>query len=380
MTDPDFDEIGRMLAEEGTSGFDSLADRFIASGNFPAAFEARLIKKRFEMGLPLMAASQGELSPDASKVYAEAQIAAAREVGLLFLGRGDIRRAWPYFRAIGEVEPVRAVIENFQPGEDGNLTDGAIEVGLYEAVHPAKGIELLLQRHGICRAITTFGQYPSEKGREQAGGLIVRSVYDELRTNIRSTIQAEGYEAPSEASLLELIDSRSDLFDENAHYIDTSHVISVLRFAIDFESRETLQMAYELTEYGRRLGEMYQFKGQSPFENPFLDYGAYLQALLGNDVETALDRFRSKLSIEPEPFGDITAQTLVNLLVRLDRFEEAINISEERLSGIAADHLICPGVLELCERAGDLDRLKTIAQKTGNLIAYAAAVVSLAKA
>lgn len=370
MTDPGFDEIGQLLAEHGLAGFDLLAERFIASGNFPGAFEARLMKKRVEMGLPLLSQSQGDLSPDDAKTYAETQIAAAREIGALYLGRNDIRRAWPYFRAIGETALVKDAIENLPPETDGDLVDGAIEVGFYEAVHPEKGLQLLLYRHGICRAITTFGQYPSLDGRDAAGAMLIRTIYDELRANILSALEREDHSA----SLLELVEAHEDLFEGNASYIDVSHVISVLRYAIDLEEPQILRMAYELTEYGRRLGEMYQFKGQFPFEEPFLDYGAYLQALLGIDADAALDRFRAKLSPEPDPYGDIAAQTLVNLLVRLDRLPEAIDLAEERLAGIPLDRLICPGPLELCERAGDFDRLKSIALKTNNRIAYAAAL------
>lgn len=370
MADPGFDEIGQLLAEHGPAGFDLLAERFIASGNFPGAFEARLMKKRVEMGLPLLSQSQGDLSGDDARTYANAQIAAAREIGALYLGRNDIRRAWPYFRAIGETALVKEAIENLPPETEGDLIDGAIEVGFYEAVHPEKGLALLLNRHGICRAITTFGQYPSLEGRDAAGAMLVRTIYSELRGNILSALESED----SGGSLLELIEAHEDLFEGNASYIDVSHVISVLRYAIDLEDRQVLQLAYELTEYGRRLSEMYQFKGQFPFEEPFLDYGAYLQALLGIHADAALERFRAKLSPEPDPYGDIAAQTLVNLLVRLDRLPEAIDLAEERLAGIPLDRLICPGPLELCERAGDFARLKSIAFKTNNRIAYAAAL------
>ena len=375
VTDPGFDEIGQLLAEHGPAGFDLLAERFIASGNFPAAFEARLMKKRVEMGLPLMSQSQGDLSPENARTYADAQIAAAREIGGLYLGRNDIRRAWPYFRAIGETGVVKDAIEKLSLEMDGDLIDGAIEVGFYEAVHPEKGLALLLNRHGICRAITTFGQYPSLEGRDAAGALLIRTIYDELRGSILSALEMED----SGASLLELVEANEALFAGNASYIDVSHVISVLRYAIELEDSQILQRSYELTEYGRRLSEMYQFKGQFPFEEPFPDYGAYLQALLGMNVDAALDRFRAKLSPEPDPYGDIAAQTLVNLLVRLDRLPEAIDVAEERLAGIPLDRLICPGPLELCERAGDFDRLRSIALQTNNRIAYAAALAKQPK-
>lgn len=369
-----------MLDESGPAGFDTLAERFIAAGNYPAAFEARLMKKRLDMGLPLMATSANDLSAEQARLYADAQIEAARETGTLFLERGDIRQAWPYLRAVGDTLAVREAIEAFEPGEDADRVDGVIEVGFYEAVHPEKGLEMLLHQHGVCRAITTFGQYPDPATREHSGTRLIRTVYEEVRDNIRATIQAEEETVPPESSLLELIESRDQLFEGNAYYIDTSHVISVLQFAIEFTDREALRMAYELTEYGNRLGEMFQFKGQFPFEEPFPDYGAYLRALLGDRVEESLDRLRRKMTPEPDPFGDAAAQALVTLLVRLDRFNEAMDIAEERLADIAPDRLSCPGPLVICEMAGDFQRLKAIAEKTGNHLAYAAAAAKLATA
>src|SRR5690606_2616212 len=132
--------------------------------------------------------------------------------------------------------------EKLPTESEGDLIDGAIEVGFYEAVHPEKGLALLLHRHGICRAITTFGQYPSQEGRDAAGGMLVRTIDDELRGNIPAALESED----DGASLLEIIEAHVDLFEGTASYIDVSHVISVLRYAIELEDREVLQMAYEL--------------------------------------------------------------------------------------------------------------------------------------
>ena len=82
---------------------------------------------------------------------------AARETGELFLAGGDVVGAWPYFKAIGEQEPVAAAIENVTGGE--NL-DRVIEIAFREGVNPRKGFELLLEHHGICSAITWYGSSP----------------------------------------------------------------------------------------------------------------------------------------------------------------------------------------------------------------------------
>jgi hypothetical protein len=101
-------------------------------------------------------------------------MAAAREVGGLFLADGDIPRAWPYFRAIGDSAPVAADIEKLQPQEN---QEPVIEIALHERVHPRKGFELILGNYGICRAITFLEQYPDRKTREDCIRLLVRTLH-----------------------------------------------------------------------------------------------------------------------------------------------------------------------------------------------------------
>src|SRR5205814_5781071 len=114
--------------------------KFRDEKKYPLEFEARLLKKRHELKLPLI---QAEPAPDlpagVRRAYDEEFIAAARDVGALFLSDGNIQRAWPYFRAIGETAPIAAAIEQFQipeQGEPQDTIDPLIEIALHERVHP----------------------------------------------------------------------------------------------------------------------------------------------------------------------------------------------------------------------------------------------------
>src|SRR5438270_6762640 len=119
--EPDtFDQLERARQEGGAAGgFDFLIQRFRQEKNYPSLFEARLMQKRLELGLePIQSGSLEDVPAEVRPAYERAFIDAAREVGGLFLGDGDVARAWPYYRAVGDPAPVAAAIERIEPGED----------------------------------------------------------------------------------------------------------------------------------------------------------------------------------------------------------------------------------------------------------------------
>ena len=369
-----FDQLQQSARADGVSvALEALAERFRSEGNFPGVFEARLMGKRMELGLPVM--HQGPLefsSDDVRQRYEKAQLDAARETGELFLGAGQIHRAWPYFRALGEPGPVREALEKAEPSEE--EVDGLVEVAYHERVHPRRGFELILEHYGTCRAITNFPHYPVEEGKAESARMLVDQLSDELRENLKRTIaSAEGNE-PETDSIAELVKDRDWLFEGNAYYVDTSHVSSLVQMAPEWSDPETLRKVLDLTEYGRRLGEMYQFKTDPPFEDLYVDSGVYLRALLGEEVDEAVEHFRKKVPAEPDPFGNVPAQVLVRLLVRTGRVDEAAAAACEHLADVDPQHLACPSPMELCVQAGDAPRLERLAREKGDLLAYAAAL------
>src|SRR5438105_2664712 len=82
-----------------------------------------------------------DVPADVRPAYERAFVEAAREVGGLFLADGDVTRAWPYYRAVGESAPVAAAIEQIAPGED---IESVIAIAFQERVNPRKGFELIL--------------------------------------------------------------------------------------------------------------------------------------------------------------------------------------------------------------------------------------------
>jgi len=369
-----FDELRELIETSGTeAGLERLIAQYKEEKNYPGVFEARLMAARLSLGLPaILNGAPDGADESLRKSYEEAQVAAARETGALFLADGDIYRAWPYYRALGDKQPIIDALREASP--DAETVDGLVEIAFHEGVDPKRGFELILEHYGICRAITNFGHYPSDEGRAECAAILVDQLTSELSENIQRAVESvEG--RPAQASNLgELVQGRDWLFEGNNYYADTSHVSSIVQMSPQWDDPATLRKVIDLTEYGRRLGEMYQFAGDPPFEDTYTDHAVYLRALLGENVDEAVEHFRAKISDQPDPFGNVPAQVLVRLLLEVDRVAEAAETATRYLADADPRTLACPSPPELLAAAGDAEGLEAYARAKGDMLAYAAAV------
>lgn len=366
MTTELLQSIDEYLVRGDVAGaLDSLIALYTEQREFASLFEARRMKCRLEHGLTL---TDGEGGTEA---YAQALVQAARETGQLALENGNIAAAWRYFRAIGDPAPVAAAIEGVAPGED---KDEIISIALQEGVNPAKGLELVLGQYGMCRAITAFGMNASPKDRDRCIDLLVGRLHAEVAGSLSRTIEAQEGSRPDTTSVAELIAGRDWLFGEYDYYVDTSHLMSLLPYSLETTSEDTLRLFDELCEYGKRLSSMFQFKGQPPFEQPFIDYGAYVKTLLGDDEQ--IEHFRRKVAeMDPEEYGTAAAQVLVSLLARKELYDEALDVSLAHLQDEDPSMLACPSAVQLSAAAKRYDRLKENARQRGDVLGYVAASV-----
>jgi hypothetical protein len=384
-----FDAMDAAIRDLGPqAALDRLAGDLEAAGDYRALLDALLLRARHELGLPLIApGSLAEVPEPARSRYEEKYVEAIRLVGSRYLAAGDIPTAWAYYRVIGEAEPVARAIQDYRPagdrdGGDGERIGAIIEVAFNHGVNPRRGFELILEHYGTCSAITAFEGLPphDEAARVACAERLIRHLHRELAANLRSDIANRGQLLPpAGATIAETIAGRDWLFAEDSYHIDVSHLASVVRMSVLASDPEAIALAADLTEYGRRLSPRLQYEGVPPFERTFDDHRAYLRALLGRDVDTAIAHFRAKLG-PPDPGPDdrdpaVPAQTLVNLLVRLGRLDEAIEVSRRYLAGLPDAALFCPGVAQLCHRAGDPKRLADIARDRGDLVNYTAALI-----
>ncbi|MCS7026777.1 MAG: hypothetical protein NZV14_18410 [Bryobacteraceae bacterium] len=372
------DAFGRLLQAQALGGatavLDCLIEIFRERGEFNRMFEARLMRQRHELGLPLIPETTPEELGQARQAYQDALLAAARDTAMLYLNAGQIAEAWPYFRALGQTSEIRQAIEQLGDAEG---DDAVMEIALQEGVHPAKGFAMLLKRHGICRALTFFEQYPDLATREASLALLSRTLHSELDANLRAAIEALEGTAPEGNNIPQLIANRDWLFGEYSAHLDVAHLMSIVRFCWESSDPDTLARGLEMAEYGSRLHATVSYRGDPPFEDFFRDATIYLRARTGVDVEAAVAHFRAKVaSYDLEEIGSYPVQTFIRMLLRLNRPAVAVEVFEQFLSDVNPAYLSCPSLPQLCRLAGDFERLKMIAQRDGDLIQYVAAILA----
>lgn len=367
---------------DADAAFEQVVQRFKDEKHYPAVFNARLMKRRLELGLPLLSQpSIDDLPVELQPRYQAASVEAAREVGQLFLSDGNIPAAWPYFRAVGDVKPVADALEAFDlddpaPPDAQESLGAIIQIAFNERVHPRKGFALILKHFGMCRAVTTFGAYPTQDGRQESLNLLVRSLHREILENLKRAITAVEGTCPDTDSIPALIDRRTWLFENNDQYTDSSHLAGLLRFCGGLNDQAALRLAVEMADYGCHLSPMFQDIDDPPFERAYEDRGIYLRALLGEDVDRAIAHFEAKAAhCDPDREGTRPAEVLIELLGRLGRHHEAIRAFQRHLSHAPPDQLSCPTLPQLCELAGDFDQLKDVAQRQADPLSYVAAIL-----
>jgi hypothetical protein len=118
---------------------------------------------------------------------------------------------------------------------------------------------------------------------------------------------------------------------------------------------------------------MYHFRGDPPFEDTYRDHAIYLHALLGENVDGVISHFRAKIDGSLDPVTG--AEVLIELMVRLERYEDAIQASLEFFPDPSQPSMTAPSVLQLCQMAGDHAKLRELARGRGDLVGFAAGVI-----
>lgn len=380
MAESDF----QTLAAARESGIDSLfaeLEQILREQHdFHKLFDARVLKKKSELGLPLTRPSSLQDVPQQHrKEVEEVYVAAAREAGGLFLTQGDITNAWMYFQVIREPEPVKAALEALViPPDDYERLDLMVQVALHQGVHPVKGVEWMLKAHGTCSTITLLDQLLhtlSAENRAACAKVMVRTLYTDLVDSVRRQVESRLPMLPPDEPLRMLIAGRDWLFENGNYHIDVSHLNSVVRFARAIESpAPELRQALELAEYGSRLDPQLQYGGDAPFDDFYPAHVQFFRVLLDEQRDTGLQYFRTKLDQEPdEQDKPVFAYVLVDLLMRSGRLDDAVEIGALYLSRLGEEVSI--SFDELCEKAGRMDILQDVRRRQGDLVGFASALI-----
>ncbi len=378
MSESPFQTFDALLASDDTgAAIEFLIKSFTQEEKHHELFEAMKIRLRHKLGLPLTKnADETELSGVLQQQLEAGLLSACEQVGNALLESGKPREAWMYLRAVGSKAAVAEKLRSI-PITDENI-EQCIEVAFNETVDPAWGYELVLRHYGTCNGITTLGGYfPAldKPSRKAVAGVLVRHVYDELRSGIVANLERDKKSFSSDDSVMNLITEHENLLTGSNHHIDVSHLNSTLRFAEHVDEAKELQMAYEMSIYGSRLDRDLQFPGEPPFEDFFTSHSKYFGILLNwDEAGAAMQYFRQQAEQVDAHFqGTQAAEVYVDLLSRTGRMAEA----QEALLRLIppGTHVTgrAPTLMELCELSGDFSAQQKLSIEKGDLLQYAIA-------
>lgn len=374
------------LLEQATTNHDAatLIDQLLKtveqSGDFHKLFDAKMLQKKHELGLPLSRPSSLQDVPEAHRKAVEATyVDAAREVGEKFVEQGNLAAAWMYLQVIREphklVEALEALPDNI---DDYERMEEILQIALYQGVNPPKGVKIMLNGHGTCSTITALDQalpQMTQAHRTECSKIMVRSLYHDLRDSVRRHVEQKVPLLEPGLSLKELLTGRDWIFTEGNYHVDVSHLNSVVRFARSIEApSEELELARQMAMYGSYLEKSLQYEGEPPFEDFYPAHLHFFNILLDKNRDDGLQYFRDKLDVEPdEQDKPLLAYVLVDLLIRSDQLDEAVEVSARYLANLNED--VSVSFDELCVKAGRLNVLKQARKEQNDIVGYAAALL-----
>ena len=379
MSHSQFENLEAELATAGVNaGLARLADALRRENRYDELFEARLMQSRHRLGLAVVSAGPLEdLQEPLRGKLEDSYLEACREVGMLWLRQGQLRRGWTYLQAVGDKATVAEALAKIEP-DDENV-EQLVDMALNAGVAPLLGMQLVLKQYGTCNAITAFeGAMHGWQQAEQrdVATMLVRHLHRELVSNLQADIARREGQAPAASTICELTSGRDWLFEDHNYHVDASHLSATVNFARLTEDKAALALAMELTQYGSRLDPQYHYPGEEPFADVYEAHGRFFATLLDEQVEQNLEFFCSKArELSPEQHGFAPAEIYVTLLARLGRYNEAIDAAAELIPRGSPTSGFAPGLLELSQKAGCFDRLIEICRERGDLVGFVAGLV-----
>jgi len=375
MNDELFAELDQAVAEDPGRAVQLLCERLRTAGDATALFYALLMQARHRLGVaPTPTRPSDELPAAVHEPYETAIRDAGRIAGRACLDVGDIPRAWGFFRMLGEPDAVRDALEAFEPPDDADLSP-LLEIALQQSVHPRRGFDWVLDRQGVCAAITaiaTCGHLMASGDRIACVSRLVRALHDQLAASLAAAVAQREGPADVSGSVADLVAGRDWLFGEEQYFVDVSHLAAVVQMSLELPAGPELELARSLSAFGTRLPERFRLAEPEPFAGGFADHAAALAVMAGARIEENLEHFRGKAE-RAGPDETAPAELYVNLLLRVDRPREALAAAQSFLLHADDRQLSCPGVYELAYRVNDFAALAAAARQRGDAVHYLAA-------
>jgi hypothetical protein len=379
MPSSEFDQLQATLASGGVeAALQQAAALLRQQKKYHELFEILKMQLRLKLGLPLLAGegTDGLLDPQRTQLE-DGLIGACREVGSALLAEGQIREGWMYLRPVGDKAEAAKLLGQVAATDD-NYED-LIDVSLHEGIDVGRGYGLVLERFGTCNAITTYDSSLSRRPRSDqapAARLLLSRVHADLVASVAADIARQEGEPPRQTTLRELVRDRDWLFQDNSYHLDTTHLAATVRIARALSVPEDIRLALDLTEYGRRLSQQFQYPGDEPFAEMYPVSALYFQALLGENIDEAVAYFKNKAELlDPQHHGYASIETYIDLLSRLGRHDAALDAALHFSLGSIQPLGSAPPLVELARRASSYDSLLSHCREKQDLLGFAAALV-----
>jgi hypothetical protein len=286
---------------------------------------------------------------------------------------------------------MKAALDAIEPGTRRKDIDRLVEVAMHEAIHPSRGLEFIVHHYGICNSITNFEQYQTmlrRADREECARVLIRSLHRDLVENVRAEVERREGKQAAQGTLSELIADRPELFEGHAYYVDTSHLWSIIRFSNFLSSGPELDIAIAFCDYGRRLSDVYEYNSEAPFDDFYTDQDFYLRGIRAFDGTTsdgedpeklrqrAADHFVAKgRQAIANADQEYAMGSLLNILMRLRAFDEAIDLAQQFETIKHPEAPLSPSLIEICQMAGDYERLTSAARENTDILGFAAGLI-----
>lgn len=338
-------------------------------------FEALKMRVRHRLGLPLIAPEdEVRVAEDVDRQLETGLLDACREVGEMMLSMGRIREGWMYLRPTGDNAHAASLLSGIDATEDN--TEDLIQVLLHEGVDVGRGYQLLIERNGTCNSITAYEQQIAPRGkrdRQAAARKLLDHFYQELSEAVRGDISRQEAPAKPDETLGQMLQKRSWLVTDGGYHLDTTHLSAVIRIARVLDDQASIQRAFELTQYGRRLNHQFQYPGDEPFVDFYPAHSAFFSILLGRDVELGLELFHRKaITADPLKAGTAPMEVYIDLLNRCDRPADAIDAAISLVPDEVPPQRLVPLLLEMASKCGHYQPILDFCRKRGDILGYTA--------
>lgn len=355
-------------------GLEFLRKQFLESNQYHRLFDVLKMKARRKLGLTLLhSQSDPPLEESIQTQLEDNLLDACREIAKLHLNEGNLNEGWVYLQPLGDEPFARELIKSLQVTDDN--FGAVVEVAFNNGVSPEYGYRVMLERSGTCNGITAFDVHAMQFDRETISSLasiLLNHFHDEIRANVVDHVRKTIGSAEENASLSELLKQHDWLVREGGHHADATHLASVIRIARQVVTGEDLNKALSLAYYGCRLGSDFQFASDPPFENLYDDHRIWFEALTGKDVDAAIGHFSGKANEARGQYHETAAaEALVDLQIRTDRRDDAVESAVRLLLGQVEPDDIPPSAFEIAQSASQFEKLAQAFRGSNNFAGYA---------